>query len=97
VDQTRSPDEQRDRGGRCFGGADLRFNISLDELNQAEAQDRGPGAHLNHRLREKPPGGRALVASLAKNLVKSVIGSMDVKRRAAKSGRLWNKRAPRAL
>ena len=82
------------------GGADsVALMLSLDELIQAgRLQIEVLVAHLNHRLRGKASQADALwVASLAKRLGhKAVIGSMDVKKRAAESGDNLEQAARRA-
>ncbi len=82
------------------GGADsVALLLSLDELIQADKlKIEILVAHLNHRLRGKASEADARwVASLAKKLGhKASIGSVDVKRRAAKTGDNLEQAARRA-
>src|SRR5258708_10722642 len=82
------------------GGADsVALLLSLNELIQADKlKVEILVAHLNHRLRGKASEADARwVASLAKKLGhKAAIGSVDVKRRAAKTGDNLEQAARRA-
>ena len=82
------------------GGADsVALLLSLNELIQADKlKIEILVAHLNHRLRGKASEADARwVASLAKKLGhKAAIGSVDVKRRAAKTGDNLEQAARRA-
>ncbi|HZY40535.1 MAG TPA: ATP-binding protein, partial [Anaerolineae bacterium] len=82
------------------GGADsVAMLLALDELIRSDRLNlKILVAHLNHRLRGKVSDADASwVGSLAKNLGHKVtVGSVDVKRRAAKTGDNLEQAARRA-